>query len=235
VASNQSTTKSTNVLATPSFTEEAGEVQPYVELSFKVFGEAIPVDHGYGLYSAISHSQPRLHLSDIRVAIHSINGRVDKVHKLIRLNQESFLKVRVSSSLISMVYPLANQQLAIGKHQIRLGIPEIAFLPPCKELYSRITVIKGYQDITTFLQAAQRQLDKLSIQGKPRIAIRKDGSVKRKTIKIGRYLITGFGLEIEDLPDEDSIKLQTYGLGGKQKMGCGIFLPMRRKDSAANS
>jgi CRISPR-associated protein Cas6 len=235
VVSNQSTANSAGVLTTPSFTEETGEVQPYVELSFRVFGEAIPVDHGYGLYSAISHSQPQLHLSETRVAIHSINGRVDKAKKLIRLNQESFLKVRISSSLISTVYPLTNQQLAIGKHPIRLGIPEIAFLNPHKELYSRISVIKGYQDVTTFLQAAQRQIDKLGIQGKPRIAVRKDGSVKRKTIKIGRYLITGFGLEIEDLPDEDSIKLQTYGLGGKQKMGCGIFLPMGRKDSAANS
>ncbi len=133
-----------------------------------------------------------------------------------------------------MVYPLANQQLAIGKHQIRLGIPEITFLTPYKELYSRITVIKGYQDVTTFLQAAQRQLDKLGIDGRPRVAVRQDGSFKRKTIKIGRYMITGFGLEIENLSEGDSIKLQTYGLGGKQKMGCGIFLPMRRKGSAAN-
>lgn len=232
---SQSTINTANIPASPSFAGELGEVQPYVELSFRVFGTAIPVEHGHYLYSAISHAHPKLHLPDVKVAIHSINGRVDKIHKLIRLNQESFLKVRVASSLISMVYPLANQQLAIGKNQIRLGIPEIAFLTPCKDLYSRITVIEGYQDVTAFLQAAQRQLDNLGIQGKLRIAVRKDGSVKRKTIKIGQYVITGFGLEIEDLPEEDSIKLQTYGLGGKQKMGCGIFLSMRRKGSAANS
>jgi hypothetical protein len=76
VVLNQPTTNSTNMLAPSSCTGEIGEVQPYVELSFRVFGEAIPVDHGYGLYSAISHSQPQLHISDVRVAIHSINGHI---------------------------------------------------------------------------------------------------------------------------------------------------------------
>jgi CRISPR-associated endonuclease/helicase Cas3 len=35
----------------------------------------------------------------------------------------------------------------------------------------------------------------------------------------------GFGLKVRDLCDDDSIKLQERGLGGKRRMGCGIFVP----------
>jgi hypothetical protein len=46
-----------------------------------------------------------------------------------------------------------------------LGIPQIYLLQPVENLRSRIVVIKGYEQPETFLAAAQRQLEKLGIQG----------------------------------------------------------------------
>jgi CRISPR-associated endonuclease/helicase Cas3 len=40
--------------------------------------------------------------------------------------------------------------------------------------------------------------------------------------------VVGFSLIASDLSDEDSIKLQQFGLGGKHRMGCGIFTSFPR-------
>jgi CRISPR-associated protein Cas6 len=123
---------------------------------------------------------------------------------------------------------LAGQRLTIGTHEIQLLIPQISQLQPTDKLRSRLVTIKGFQEPGAFLEAAQRQLDTLSIQGHLSIPLNLDGEPSRKTIKIKRYSVVGFALEITNLSDEDSIKLQMLGLGGKHRMGCGIFTPFPR-------
>jgi len=48
---------------------------------------------------------------------------------------------------------------------------------------------QGYEQPETFLAAAQRQLEKLGIQGTVRIPTNTDG---RRTIKIKRFTVVGF-------------------------------------------
>ena len=132
---------------------------PLVELSFKAYGKVIPIDHSYGLYSAISHQFSQLHEVAQGVSIQNINGLIDASQRVIHINETSQLKIRTLTDRISQIYPLANQQFQIGKHSIRL---------------------------------------------------------------------VGFGLEILNLSDKDSLILQNFGLGGKRKMGCGIFVPTLR-------
>ncbi|NJN00113.1 MAG: type I-MYXAN CRISPR-associated protein Cas6/Cmx6, partial [Phormidesmis sp. RL_2_1] len=49
-----------------------------------------------------------------------------------------------------------------------------------------------------------------------------------KAIKIKSYSVVGFSLIVTDLNAEDSIKLQINGIGGKHRMGCGIFTAFPR-------
>ena len=97
------------------------------------------------------------------------------------------------------------------------------FLQPKKKLRSHIVVIRGYEEPETFFQAAQRQIDELNIQGSFQLIVNKDGIPKRKTIKVNQTLV-GFGMEADNLSEADSLLLQEKGLGGKQKMGCGVFV-----------
>lgn len=76
-----------------------------------------------------------------------------------------------------LVYPLAGKSLRIGKHTIRLGIPEIYLLEPAERLRSRIVIIQGYQEPESFLAAAQRQLEQLGIQGKAFITKNRPGNL----------------------------------------------------------
>ncbi|MBK6797764.1 MAG: hypothetical protein IPG76_13560 [Acidobacteria bacterium] len=39
--------------------------------------------------------------------------------------------------------------------------------------------------------------------------------------------MVGFALAIHDISDEGSILLQEHGIGGRRRIGCGIFFPIR--------
>ena len=95
---------------------------------------------------------------------------------------------------ISLIYPLAGKSLKIGKHTIRLGIPQIYLLQPVEYLRSRIVVIRGYAEPEGFLAVAKCQLEKLGVQGTATIVKKSDGSSKRRTIKIHDSTLVGFSL-----------------------------------------
>jgi CRISPR-associated protein Cas6 len=198
---------------------------PHVELSFSIFGQTLPADHGYALYSCISHLCPQLHEQKWLI-LQTIMGIPDGKGK-IYLTEKSRLRIRVPGDMVPAVYPLAGKALTIGKHLIRLGIPQIFVLQPSSRLRSRIVVIKGFQEPEQFLLAAQRQIEALGIQARVWIPMNTEGESDRKTIKIKKYTVVGFGLEVSDLSDEDSIRLQIAGCGGKRRMGCGVFIPTR--------
>ena len=203
---------------------EQKEVSPvFVELSFGIQGETLPADHGYGLYSAIAHLCPAVHEQD-GVSISTIPGEPDRQGK-IYLSKGSQLNIRLpyEADKIAMILPLAGQKLKIGSHEIQLSIPQIFPLRAFEKLRSRIVTIKKFQDAEPFLEAVKRQMDALEIEGNVFIPMDAEGQPLRKAIKIRKYSVVGFSLVVTDLNDEDSIKLQAYGLGGKRRMGCGVF------------
>lgn len=198
---------------------------PFVELSFGVIGQTLPADHGYGLYGAIAHICSEIHAQE-RISIQTITGIPDHNGK-IYISSASRLRIRLPINQSSLGYQLAGKYLRIGHHSIRLAIPQVFLLQPSSRLQSRLTIIKGFQEPEGFLEATRRQLNLLEIQGTATLPNNLRGEPDRKTIKIKRFTIVGFGLEICELNEEDSIKLQIYGLGGKHHMGCGIFTPIR--------
>jgi CRISPR-associated protein Cas6 len=203
---------------------------PYVDLTFSLTGETVPLDHGYELFSAIAHFQPEVHKLNT-IGIHTIAG-VPK-EGVIYLNKNSRLRIRLPVDRVRLVYPLAGKSLRIGKHTIRLGIPDIYLLQPAEKLRSRIVVIRPYQEAEGFFAAAQRQLEELAIQGTITISRKADGSPRRRSVKVHNRTIVGFGLEASNLSDDDSLLLQMCGIGGKRKMGCGLFVPVEEKASVA--
>ena len=196
---------------------------PCIELAFPIMGKNLPIDHGYQLYSALKYRLGQLKdWNDI--SIKTISGKLDR-HKRneINLTERSKLLIRLPAEKIPFVYSFSGKFLTIGKHKIRLGIPEMNFLQPKSKLRSHIVIIRGYEEPDTFLQAAQRQLDQLNIQAEIKLIANHEGIPKRKTIKVNQTLV-GFGIEVINLSESDSIILQEKGLGGKPKMGCGVFV-----------
>jgi CRISPR-associated endonuclease/helicase Cas3 len=210
-----------------------GYTEIFVELSCPVKGGSLPADHGYALYSALVqllsqlHQQEALKLhQDKQAQILTIGGIPDKEGEIV-LSEGSRLRIRVPVSKIPLVYPIAGKSLQLGKHQIHIGIPEISTLQPAPTLKARIVTIKNHMEPQSFLTTAQRQLEEMGIRGNISIPLDCTQKPARKTIKIRHYTIVGFTTQVSDLNDEDSLKLQQWGLGGKRKMGCGYFMPVK--------
>ena len=200
----------------------------FVELSFGITGGTLPADHGYGLYSAIAHLCPMVHEQG-GISIATISGEPDRQGKIF-LSKSSQLKIRLpyEADKIAQILPLAGQTLKIGTHSIQLSIPQIFPLRAFDKLRSRIVTIKKFQDPEPFLEAVKRQMDALGIQGNAFVPLHEAGQPSRKAIKIKTFSVVGFSVVVTDLNDEDSLKLQAYGLGGKHRMGCGIFTSFPR-------
>jgi len=194
-----------------------------ITVQFPVQGQKLPADHGYLLYSAISGLKPELHEAGW-LAIEMISGMpFDK--GLIALPRNAELRLRIPADKFGEVIALAGKRLEIEGHTIRLGIPTARPLLPSAKLYSRIVTIRGFMEVPEFLEAANRQLNEMEITAKLDFP-QEDRSRFRRILTVKDKKIVGFSLVARGLSDEDSIKLQSHGIGGRRAMGCGIFNPI---------
>lgn len=200
-------------------------LEPFVELSFPIYGTSLPADHGYGAFSALVRLIPEIRKQD-DLSLLTVPGLGDKQGKIL-LTDRSTLRIRVPISKIPLVYPLAGKCIQVGQHQIQVGIPQTYTLRSAETLRARIVTIKGYTEPKAFIAAAQRQLDQLEITGEISIPCDRDGNLYRKTIKVQRFTVVGFTTVVSSLNHEGSIRLQQFGIGGKRHMGCGFFQPVR--------
>ena len=207
-----------------------------IDLRFRVFGSTIPADHGYALYSALSKILPELHEAN-EIGIHPINGTLGGKRDLV-LTERSHLTIRVPCEEVHRLLPIAGKRIELNGSAIRFGVPNSIALKPSPRLYSRLVVIKGYTEPERFLAAANNALSALGIKGTPslveqRAYVERNEGTRRgthseylkRTINIKGKEIVGFALLVEGLSAVDSILLQEEGLGGRRKLGCGIFLP----------
>ncbi|MHC5777597.1 type I-MYXAN CRISPR-associated protein Cas6/Cmx6 [Nostoc sp.] len=205
--------------------------EDYLDLTFKLRGAPIPLDNGYLTYAALSRICPPLH--ELKsIGIHPIAG-IPTRNNLLELTAQSRLKIRIYHQQIPLIYPyLAGQAFHIGQNFYQLDIPDYKPLISSESVYSRLVIIKGFQDSNNFIEAVQRQLDNLGIQGKIKLLTRQDGTPQRRQLTINKegkqFKIRGFGVKISELNPEDSLILQEQGIGGKRKMMCGIFVPATR-------
>lgn len=213
-----------------------------INISFRITGTEIPIDHGYLLYSSLSHSLPTLHNADW-LAVHSING-FPVSGRTLCLTKNSRLQFSLPPERLPEIIPLAGRRLAMadGKREmaIRLGVPEVYALKPAPVLHSRCVVIKVSEaeknncspDREMFLSALQNQMRSRGINGEIWIDDRRDAQgrdLSRRIIHIKEQSIVGYAVSVSGLNAEDSLKLQEVGLGGRRRMGCGIFVPSCRK------
>lgn len=196
-----------------------------INVQFPVEGDKLPADHGYLLYAAISQLKPELHETGW-LGVEMISG-MPAGDGLIALPRRACLNLRIPADHFGSVIPLAGKRLEIEKHIIRLGIPTARPLLPSAKLYSRIVTIRGFMETPEFLEAANRQLSELEITANLEFP-KEDRSRSRRIITVKDKKIVGFSLLAHGLSDEDSIKLQAHGIGGRRAMGCGIFNPIRK-------
>jgi CRISPR-associated protein Cas6 len=123
----------------------------------------------------------------------------------------------VVAGQIARILPLAGRQLEIDGHRIGLGAPTVQTLTPDPALSARVATIKGFTEPEPFKAAVERQLAEMGVT----VAAVEVGS--RKIVAIDDRKVVGFSLRVTGLTPEQSIKVQEQGIGGRRRMGCGLF------------
>lgn len=214
-------------------------------MSFSLTGKQLPADHGYLLYSAISRATQRgtsptvrkgsvsgtgvppvsaLHKTD-RLAIELISGFPSGPGLISLPDRGVTLRLRIPAEHYRDVLPLAGKRLDIGGHQIRLGLPVARPIEAAPSLYARVVTIKKFTEADPFIEAVKRKLDSFGVKGRVELPRDEQGRYRRRIVTIHGKSVVGFSVAVHDLNDEDSIKLQSFGVGGRRAMGCGIFNP----------
>jgi CRISPR-associated protein Cas6 len=207
---------------TPTYTDV--DDRPFLAVSFPVQGRQLPADHGYLLYSAITKHVPSLH-NTAWLGIELISGLPWGQGVISLPARSANLRLRLPVDKLGQVLRLAGARLEIDGYPIRLGLPVARTLVPASSLYARIVTIKKFTEPEPFLDAAHRQLTQLGVTAA--LEFPRDGLTRsRRIITIHGHKVVGFSLAVHGLSDEDSIKLQSVGLGGRRAMGCGMFNPI---------
>lgn len=185
-------------------------------MRWPVMGDRLPADHGYRLYSALVERCPRL--KDIDWQLGTINGIPDR-NGWIKLGRKSQMLVRCDIANLD-AFDLDAQILRVGQSflQFREGVGH--GIQPCENLQARIVTIKAkYQCRISefeFAIAVGKQLHQVGIETMPILG-------SRSTIKIKDATVVGYGIQFNGLKPEESLILQRYDLGGRRRMGAGIF------------
>lgn len=192
-----------------------------VDVAFRASAQgALPLEHSYPLFAALSRHDPRFHESDW-LAVHPLSGQ-PLGDTLTLWPQRSALRLRVPPEKISEVISLAGKNLEVAGIQILLGVSQLYMLRPSSQIVSRIVTIKGYTEPEPFAERIKKELKDRSISATVEVG-------RRRVISVAKDKIIGFALRLSDLNENDSLSLQYTGLGGRQHFGCGIFSPSTRE------
>ncbi len=193
--------------------------QNCIDLSFQVTSQSpLFSDHGYQLFGAISRLLPRAHEPN-GIAVLPISGQQIGDRK-IQLGKSSRLVIRVVASDIAIWLPLAGKTLEVAGAKLQIGVPEIRSLIPATAVRSRLVTTKNCQDQTRFELELRKQMTALGVGEQAVVSIG-----KRRTIRIRDKEVVGYEVIVEGLTAEESLAIQTVGLGGRRHMGCGVFVP----------
>lgn len=214
-------------------TTVATDRTPYVSVHFPAQGRQLPADHGYALYSAITRQLPALHGARW-LGLELISGVPWREGLIVLPTRGATLSLRIPANHYGDVLPLAGRRLDLDGHTIHLGIPSARPLLPSPSLYARCVTIKKFTDAEPFLDAARRQVEAHGINATLELPLDEQGRFRRRILRIHDKTIIGFSLAAHNLSDDDSIRLQTTGIGGRRTMGCGIFNPIRFLTPATN-
>jgi CRISPR-associated protein Cas6 len=196
-------------------------VTPRVDLAFRLAGRQVPADHGYALFGAVCRILGDLHGAPW-LAIHPLAG-VPRPDGMLALDpRRGSLCVRLIPAEIPRVLPLAGKRLELDGHTALVGVSSVYGLAAAPALTARMVTIKGFMEPEPFREALGRQLADLGAKARIEVG-------RRRVMRVAGKTVVGFGVTLHELDEEGSLQVQYAGLGGKQRMGCGVFVPLGRR------
>lgn len=203
------------------------------DLLFKIDCKTLPLDHGYALSEQIvTHlpwikDEPQSAIHQIHVA-ESANGWMRPENpetEVLCVSHRTKMTIRLPAHRFDDARALIGKTLEIGGYPLTVGKFSTRKLSKLTTIFARYLDTGGTEDEALFLEDIHRQLQQKGIN------VKKMMSGKLVKHRVGQEDILTRKLMISDLEVEESVLLQQDGLGDKQLLGMGIFLPHKGIDA----
>lgn len=156
----------------------------------------------------------------------------------MKLTERSTLRLRVPSRMLADLMCLMGTTLEMDGDRVRLGNPQIEPLQATPRLFSPWVTLKEAEEPGVFVERLAQDFERMEISGSfglvaPKNQGSKDGGKGsrveyiRRTRAIKGHAIVGFALMVQDLSEEESLRLQAEGIGGRRHFGGGLFRPAK--------
>lgn len=226
---------------------------PTIDLSLAIQGTTIPLDYGYALFGALSRVVPQIH-DDRRIGVHPIRG-IRREPGRLTLVPQSRLRLRMPSDEISAYLALVGTGIDLDGSRLMVGFPRVLRGPegpertleavrveplrPAVEVWSRLVTLGQIREPEAFGESLRRQLAGLGVAAEPSFLPSTDprgrGGPERRVLRIKGRKVVGFPIRISGLTAEESLIVQSEGLGSRRRMGCGLFVPVPNRRPEANT
>lgn len=192
-----------------------------VDAIFSLEGLALPREHAQALQVALCAVLPWLE-TDVIAAVLPLKLAPGGPEPGL-LSKRTRLILRVAASRMAGLMALAGTELSVAGCRLKLDDPHSRELRPISTLYAYKVAADNHDEVA-FMRDMEKELAGLAIGG------------DRVCGKRGQLVVSGqaqntFSLMLHGLSPEQSLRLQTVGLGPHRLLGCGVFVP--HKSAAA--
>ena len=214
--------------------EENKREQPFVvpddiaDLSFKIGCKQIALDHAHDLSQALHLALPWL-ADEQRAGVHLIHGassgngwqrpEEEDGEDFIYLSKRSRMMLRMPKDRFEDAQALVGQTLDIAGNAITVGDYQVKPLTSLGTLFARYILL---QDNETEDQLVTRLSSDMKAMG---ITLRKALCGISHEFRLPQGRVRTMSVMVADLDPEESVMLQTHGIGDGRKMGFGLFIP----------
>ncbi len=197
------------------------------DLLFRIDCRTLPLDHAEALSNEIRRHLPWLD-EEPQAAIHlihvaeSANGWMrpeDPDSELLHVSRRTRMTLRLPSHRFEDARALSGKTLDIAGHELTVGDYHLRPLSKLTTIFARHVDTGGTEDEAEFMRLVAGQLRDRGISVKKMMP----GRLHRHRTAEGDILTRK--LMLSDLQIPESLQLQELGLGDRQLMGMGIFLP----------
>ena len=198
-----------------------------VDVSFRLSGRWLPVDHACALRGAVVKVLPWLE-DEPGAGIHSIHGAASgngwerpgrESGETIPLSRRTRLLLRVPVGRAEDTTALCGRRLDIDGCELVTGARQPRPLTPAGTVFARYVVDEEGGDEERFVERVASALEALSVSARKLLCGRSHRIESARTVLCARSLL------IAALDPEESLTVQCRGIGPGRLLGCGLFVP----------
>jgi CRISPR-associated protein Cas6 len=186
-----------------------------VDVAFALGGDALPPAHRAALADAVEAVLPWLR--DMPAAGLRLSATAASDGRLL-LSGRTRLVLRVPRDRAGESVALEGAALALDDARLHVGPGRARELLPFGTLYAPLVAAAAGDDEAAFLRAVSAALGAIGVAGRAICG-------RRQSAEGGA--LQGYGLMVDQLDAEDSLRLLEAGLGPERRLGCGLFVPHR--------